>query len=463
MADNTPPETTNSDKRALTTIAATLKESRKSVDASQRSSRSAILNILLNLRRERLTPVGFNMLGLFMLAAILGLASVNVQVYWVATLLLAFVLIPTVTLAPRARAKRQIATRSKAGSVLDYTVEVENTGRGHIFDLVLHEVALPDPIRGTDARDVRGAADPLTTDASDLVAARLIPQLAPGERARVPMALVLPKRGFYRLNRLRVESLFPFGIWRRGRYQRDAVDDILVFPKFTPLDRLELPMAQRYQPGGIALTSKLGESPEFLGIREYRAGDHPRNIDWRSWARTGKPAVKEYQEEYFCRVALVVDTQLPGSGRAAEDCVEAGISMAAAVADSLSRQETIIDVFAAGPNLYKLQAGRNLAFLENILEVLACIEATREYPFQLVVPELLEDISQIASVVFVLLDWDSHRAQFVQSTCDLGCAVKTIVVRDGPCTDNPAEIEALTGRRPILLTPKDVEDGPTVL
>ena len=40
-------------------------------------------------------------------------------------------------------------------------------------------------------------------------------------------------------------------------------------------------------------------------------GDPLRKIHWRSWARRGKPVVKEYQEEYFSRIALVLDTFLP--------------------------------------------------------------------------------------------------------------------------------------------------------
>jgi hypothetical protein len=35
-----------------------------------------------------------------------------------------------------------------------------------------------------------------------------------------------------------------------------------------------------------------------------------RRIDFRSWARLGKPVVREYQEEYYCRIALILDTHV---------------------------------------------------------------------------------------------------------------------------------------------------------
>ena len=85
---------------------------------------------------------------------------------------------------------------------------------------------------------------------------------------------------------------------------------VLAYPRYHTLDELPLPMGRRYQPGGIPLASVVGDSLEFVGTREYREGDPLRKIDWRSWARLGRPVVKEFQEEYFSRIALVLDTFL---------------------------------------------------------------------------------------------------------------------------------------------------------
>lgn len=70
---------------------------------------------------------------------------------------------------------------------------------------------------------------------------------------------------------------------------------------------------ERSEPGCSPgpLSSSTGDAIEFVGTRDYREGDPPRNIHWRSWARRGAPVVKEYQEEYFCRIALILDTFLP--------------------------------------------------------------------------------------------------------------------------------------------------------
>jgi len=82
-----------------------------------------------------------------------------------------------------------------------------------------------------------------------------------------------------------------------------------VLPDFRPADAITVPGSARYQPGGIALTSNVGESPEYIGNRDYRAGDPLRRIDFRSWGRLAKPVVREYQEEYFSRIGVVLDTR----------------------------------------------------------------------------------------------------------------------------------------------------------
>jgi uncharacterized protein (DUF58 family) len=447
-----------------TTIRKTLEKALKSVEPTGLVKKSAVISLLKKITRERMTPMGVSLLVLFAAATLFGAASPHIQLYWFAVLLLFIFVIPAFAPVPPVTVTRTIATRSKAGSILDYLVTIKNNSkRRHLYGLVINEVLVPEPIAGAVPRDLREQDQGAELDPSQMDIARAVEDLAPLQEITVPMALELPKRGFYRLDRLRAETIFPFGVWRRGQYQRDVIDDILVFPNFTPLEHLDLPIAMRYQPGGMALTSNLGESPEFLGVRDFRDGDNPRDIDWRCWARTGKPAVKEYQQEYFCRVALVLDTQQQGQGGAANDQFEAGISIAAAVSDRLSKQEAVIDIFAAGPNLYRLQAGRNLAFVENILEVLACLEATKEYPFQLVIPELIDEISQIASIVFVLLDWDDHRARFVQSVVDLGAAAKVILIRDSETTNDIAEAEGITGRPTVVLSTKDVAHGPSSL
>jgi len=167
--------------------------------------------------------------------------------------------------------------------------------------------------------------------------------------------------------------------------------------------------------------------------------------------------VKEYQEEYFCRIALVLDTFLPRRPAPAElRAFEAAISVLASIADHFSRSEYIVDVLAAGPDLFQVSSGRSLAYLENILDVLACLEPCHAPPFQTVAPALFEELAQITSVVAVLQDWDPARESFLRRVKALGTEVRALVVHEGattqPCDSAPPELGEV-GR----LTPADVE------
>jgi hypothetical protein len=116
----------------------------------------------------------------------------------------------------------------------------------------------------------------------------------------------------------------------------------------------------------------------------------------------------------------------------------------------------VVDIFAAGPDIYEVSAGRSLAYLENVLDVLACLEPCHEPPFQTVGPRLHETLGQLTTVVAVVLDWDEARESFLRRIRDLGVAVRTFVVHPGP-TRRSWEAAAADLGEITLLRPADVE------
>jgi uncharacterized protein (DUF58 family) len=220
-----------------------------------------------------------------------------------------------------------------------------------------------------------------------------------------------------------------------------------------------LPTGRTYQPGGVALASVLGESAEYIGNREYRDGDPVKDIDWRATARMQRPIVREYREEYFMRVAVILDTYLPAStsnkqpatsNPEAEENFERAVSLAASVSDYMARQDYLVDLFAAGPNLYHLTAGRSLAYLDQILDILACVDSSSAEPFETLEPALLENLSRITTVICVFLDWNDTRRSFVHRLRAQGAAIKVLIVRDAKPTLDPAPDADLLGPIPVL-------------
>lgn len=278
----------------------------------------------------------------------------------------------------------------------------------------------------------------------------------PGQPTQAAVTLNVLRRGRYLLRGAAVCATDPLRI---AATRATALPDqmVLAYPRFYSMEEFFVPLGRRYQPGGIPLSSNTGDSIEFTGVREYRAGDPIRHIHWPSFARRGQPVVKEYQEEYFCRIALILDTfREKKAMEAGVRAFEAAISVVASIADFFSRSEYIVDILAAGPDVYEVSAGRSLAYLENILDVLACLEPCHEPPFATIGPHLFERLAQITTVVAVLQDWDQPRVDFLRQVKSLGTAVRAIVVHDGATRESWQAAGQELGEI-SQMTPDDVE------
>lgn len=323
---------------------------------------------------------------------------------------------------PRLAARVSQPVRVCAGETFDVCIEASRPRGGIGSDLRVVADRLPE---GVDAIEEDGVP---------------LPDLARGASARATLRLKAARRGTYQLKRFRVESDFPLGLLNAVQYVGEP-RPLLVYPAFKPLARIALPMGRRYQPGGVALASVVGESTEFIGDREFRDGDSVRDIDWRATGRLQRLIVREYREEYFCRVAVVLDTHVPkGSPAVRREDFERAVSLCAAVGDVLAREEYIVDIFAAGPALYHLAAGRSLAYLDQILDILACVEESPEEPFWAIEPELSQYLDRLSSAVCVFLDWDARRREFLEDLRRRGVGVKAVVLRSGPCTHAPEAV-----------------------
>jgi uncharacterized protein (DUF58 family) len=383
------------------------------------------------------------MFWVFVLSMGAGGITLQIQVYLIFCITLALVIVSMIC-ARLARVPLEIRCdlplRTTAGARVEIPIELHNPTKHTAMDVAIHHWQLPRRIKVSYPQGERVA------------------RLAPGEACVVPHTLEFVARGAYKLNGWRQETYYPWGIWK-DLLNHPGEHGMLVYPKFHPLTTLDIPVGSRYQPGGISLSSNIGESVEFIGTREFRQGDTLRAIHWKTWARLGKPAVKEFQEEYFCRIALLMDTFIPQEKmREARAAFEAAISTAAAIADRLSHEEYVIDIFAAGPEIYHLQAGRSLAYLENVLDILACLDPCHEAPFEKISPILVDNLESITTTICVMLDWDERREKMCRVIRDHGSEVKVVVVRDGPTSADVSGVEAHFGRVAVLSS-EDVRNG----
>jgi uncharacterized protein (DUF58 family) len=394
------------------------------------------------LYRERLTARGRFALAALAVFALLGVDPRRSQVFVLFAAAAGLLLLPTILALlprPRLRLRGRLPTRLTARTPVTLRVGLTNVSGRPLPDLL---VQVPPPNEA--------GARLIVTPRESYVA------LGSTDTAELPVTIEAPQRGRYSLRGPMVAAVDPLRLLATAAVGGDE-QITLVYPRFYNIDRFPVAMGRRYQPGGIPLSSHLGDSIEFVGTREYREGDPVRNIHWRSWARRGEPVVKEYQEEYFCRLALILDTFLPrkpAPSRLAE--FEAAVSVLASIADHFGRSEHVVDILAAGPDIYEVSAGRSLAYLENILDVLACLAPCHEAPFERIGPYLFDRLAQLTTVVAVMLDWDEARESFLARVKSLGTEVQAIIVRSGETTRDwrAAAIELGTIS---CLTPADVE------
>jgi uncharacterized protein (DUF58 family) len=123
-------------------------------------------------------------------------------------------------------------------------------------------------------------------------------ELAPGDEAEVLLELPTARRGWMELGRLRLSTLWPLGLARAWSWLRPS-QRMLVYP--AP-ELSAPPLPQALGDGDSPRTRAHGEQPHHL--REYRAGDMPRQIAWKASARFDRLLVREYESAVARDVVL---------------------------------------------------------------------------------------------------------------------------------------------------------------
>ena len=72
-------------------------------------------------------------------------------------------------------------------------------------------------------------------------------------------------------------------------------------------ETLRLAASDRWQDLGVRTLRRHGGEHEFESLREYVPGDEVRRVDWKAFARRGKPMVKSYQVERGQELFLLID------------------------------------------------------------------------------------------------------------------------------------------------------------
>ena len=114
--------------------------------------------------------------------------------------------------------------------------------------------------------------------------------LGSNESARLRLAVTTQRRGRLKLERVRIDTDFPFGLFRAWVWLHLPLQ-ITVYPRARGERRTPPGAAGRDPDQGSA---QIGVD-EWIGLRPFRDGDSPRQVDWKAYARAHPLLVKEYR------------------------------------------------------------------------------------------------------------------------------------------------------------------------
>jgi uncharacterized protein (DUF58 family) len=158
--------------------------------------------------------------------------------------------------------------------------------------------------------------------------------------------------------------------------------------------------------------------------------------------------VKEFEDEFFVRHALVLDTfdDEPHS-----ELLEEAVSVAASFACAVLTQESLLDLLFVGNQSYCFTAGRGLAHADQMLEILASVTNCADKKFETLEQLVFNHVSAVSGCICVLQRWDDARKSFVKKLRALDIPLLVLVVvrpggikpDAGPMRDEPERFHVL--------------------
>lgn len=426
--------------------------------------------------RERLTPAGWLVLGTAGAAAAAGLDTNQTVTYRAFTFLFALLVLSylaSLFFRARLESRRALPRYATAGEPCHYHVVIANRGtRALVGATVLEQFRDPRPAY----EEWRRAREPGEErrnwwDRSVgyfrwrwLIERRLprdaeraeLGALAPGEQRELRLAFTPRRRGRIEFAGLAIGRSDPLGLVR-GLVRLPLAARLTALPRRYRLPQIALPGRRKFQPGGVSLAASVGDSEEFLALRDYRPGDPLQRVHWKSYARTGKPVVKEYQDEFFERHALVLDT---GTGRGEDAAFEDAVALAASFVYTIDTHECLLDLLFVGgtaeagrPKVGAYTAGRGQLQAQHMLEVLAAVGPSEVGAFSELSRAVAARRDSLSSVILILLSWDEERRKLAAALRAAGAQVRALLV----CAERDAPRERPPGV--LLLAPGRIEQG----
>jgi uncharacterized protein (DUF58 family) len=244
----------------------------------------------------------------------------------------------------------------------------------------------------------------LETDDKALEPSVLFASVRPRSSRTACYQLRLGRRGKYVFGPLEVSTRFPLGLVERG-YVTDAPDELLVHPQIGVLlpawhetPHLAAELVQR------PVTRRGVFEDEFHHLRDYRPGDNPRDIHWRTSARRNGLMVREFHQSRDRGLIVLLELWQPERPTQHDlDRVELAVSFAATICVNHLRQTRGVEqtLLAAGRDALRLKAESGGSVMESILDALAVVEGGSAHTFADLVAEAGRALTAVTRVALI--------------------------------------------------------------
>jgi uncharacterized protein (DUF58 family) len=223
------------------------------------------------------------------------------------------------------------------------------------------------------------AHDTIQNDEERLDPSVLFARVPAGGRRSGHYHARLMRRGRYRFGPAQLTARFPLGIVERGLIFQ-LPGEILVYPR---LGRLSARwMREHFLATDLVERRELRQGAfddEFHRIREFRWGDNPRAIHWRTSARHNALMVREYHQSRDLNLMVLADLWLPPRPTSLErERLELAMSVAATmcVAHMKQSRDSKLHVAVAGRQLVQWDGESRMANAGPLMDHFAMAEGS---------------------------------------------------------------------------------------
>jgi uncharacterized protein (DUF58 family) len=289
-------------------------------------------------------------------------------------------------------------------------------------------------------------------------------RLRRGESMTIQYEIQGLRRGYYQFGPLLAETGDLFGLQRAYRLLTEP-HFVMIYPKVLPLETYDIESPRPI--GEIRLAHRLFEDPTRIsGVRAFEHGDPINRIHWRATARTGTLQSKTFESSSVAGATLLVDFHVNAyPARTRFYASELAVTLAATVAQAIFQMGQQVGLVSNGRDAVErmkfqgwdlsfktrdfarrglgvqrdnrrlspvvVETRRDAGQFQRILETLARLELTEEYPFHEMVAEAGPRLPRSATVLAIVSHLDGEAAASLGNLKRRGYSVLALVVTPG--------------------------------